>query len=86
MILVADGRGGPKLAFPADLIPTAAHVNPPWIMAYDHYPTETLEMKKKVLAQAAEENWILVLEHEPDHPVGRVKRDGAKFRWEPMEA
>lgn len=78
--------GGEKLLFPADIVPTAAHVTPTWIMAYDHFPLETLEAKKRLLAQAVAGRWLLVLEHEPDAPLGRVARDGAKFRWEPVAA
>ena len=76
---------GERALFPADIVPTAAHVNPPWIMAYDHYPLETLAMKKRLLAEAADGRWLVVLEHEPHAPVGRIARDGARFRWEPVE-
>jgi glyoxylase-like metal-dependent hydrolase (beta-lactamase superfamily II) len=82
MVLVRSR--GETLAFTGDLIPTAAHLQPPWIMAYDHYPLETLARKKELLPRAASERWTLVLEHEPAHPAGRVAQDGARFRWEPL--
>jgi len=44
-------------------------------MAYDLYPMETLATKKRLLPQAAREGWRLVLEHEPQVPVGRVVAD-----------
>jgi glyoxylase-like metal-dependent hydrolase (beta-lactamase superfamily II) len=75
---------GERALFPCDLVPTAAHVNPPWIMAYDHYPLETLAAKRALLGAAADERWLLFLCHEVEAPVGRVARDGAKFRWEPV--
>ena len=37
----------------ADLVPMRAHVPFAWIMGYDLYPAETLEVKKKLLPQAA---------------------------------
>lgn len=78
-------RGGGRTVFyPADLIPTAAHVQPPFIMAYDHYPLDTLATKKRLLAQAAAQGWIVVLEHETDRPVGEVVAENGRFGWRPL--
>jgi glyoxylase-like metal-dependent hydrolase (beta-lactamase superfamily II) len=76
---------GERAIFLGDIVPTAAHVNPPWIMAYDHYPLDTLAAKKRLLGEAADGRWLVILEHEAHAPAGRVARDGAKFRWEPVE-
>ena len=56
----------------ADLIPTAAHVPIPWVMAYDNQPLVTMQEKEKLLGRAAEENWILFYEHDRDVPATRV--------------
>jgi len=56
---------GRTLMYCADLVPLASHVNLPWIMAYDHFPLYTLAEKKKLLARAAGEGWILFFEHDP---------------------
>ena len=37
--IVSEGR---TAVFAADLLPTAAHVDEAWIMAYDLYPMDTL--------------------------------------------
>lgn len=76
--------GGEVALFCADLVPTAAHVALPYIMAYDLYPMETLETKRRLLSEAAREGWRLILQHEPDPPVGRVELDGTGFRWSPV--
>jgi glyoxylase-like metal-dependent hydrolase (beta-lactamase superfamily II) len=81
--VIVRGRAE-TLFYPGDLIPTAAHLDPPWIMAYDHEPLRTLENKKRWLPRAADEGWICVLEHEAEEPVGRVVRDGKRYRWEPL--
>lgn len=57
--------GQTKLFFCGDVIPTSLHLGLPWIMAYDNFPLITLEEKRKILEQAAKENWILVFEHCP---------------------
>ncbi len=67
--------GGEAALFCADLVPTAAHLPYPYIMAYDLYPLDTLATKKRLLTRAAREGWRLILEHEPGCPVGRVRVD-----------
>lgn len=54
-----------RIVFCADLIPSAAHVSLPWVMAYDMQPIETLKEKQEILTLAADNNWILFFEHDP---------------------
>ena len=65
---------GEALLFAADLLPTAAHIAPLWIMAYDIEPLVTLQEKERVLARAAEEKWQVCFEHDPSVAVARVER------------
>jgi glyoxylase-like metal-dependent hydrolase (beta-lactamase superfamily II) len=65
-------RGGRMLYGFADLIPMRAHVPLAWIMGYDLYPVETLEAKKRLLPQAAREEWLCLFYHDPDVPLCRV--------------
>ena len=61
----------------ADLIPTTAHLDEPWIMGYDLNPLLTLEEKKSYLSRAAEEGHVLVFEHDADVECAQVAfRDG----------
>lgn len=53
------------IVYCADLIPSAAHVSLPWVMAYDMKPLETLSEKREILEAAAAHNWILFFEHDP---------------------
>jgi len=76
---------GERAIFLGDLVPTAAHVQPPYIMGYDHYPLETLAKKKELLERAALDGWLVIFEHEPRLPAGRLARDGKRFRFEPLE-
>lgn len=76
--IVIIGKGLGSIAYPADLIPTAAHVHLPFIMAYDHKPLKTLEEKKILLARALEENWTLVFEHDPKCATCRLEERNGK--------
>ncbi|SHJ24936.1 Glyoxylase, beta-lactamase superfamily II [Hymenobacter daecheongensis DSM 21074] len=58
---------GRTLAFMADLLPSAAHIPLPYVMSYDVRPLITLTEKEAVLRRAADENWVLLLEHDPTH-------------------
>jgi glyoxylase-like metal-dependent hydrolase (beta-lactamase superfamily II) len=64
----------------ADLVPTRAHVPYAWVMGYDLYPVETVAAKKKLLPQAAQENWTCLFYHDPDQALGRIVEDEGKLR------
>ena len=65
-----------------DLVPTAAHLPLPWIMGYDVEPLVTLETKRKYLRRAADENWLLVFEHDAVTAWGRIVHDGKTYALE----
>jgi glyoxylase-like metal-dependent hydrolase (beta-lactamase superfamily II) len=63
----------------ADLVPMRAHVPFAWVMGYDLYPVETVEAKKRLLPQAARENWTCLFYHDPDQPLARIVEQDGKF-------
>lgn len=65
--------------YPADLFPTSAHLNLPYILAYDNYPLTTLEEKKKYLANAIEEDWIVIFEHDAFVKAGKIGYSNGKY-------
>ena len=71
--------GGERALFIADLAPTTAHLPLAWIMGYDVEPLVTLETKRRVLTQAAAENWLLVFEHDAKTAWSPIVRDGKGF-------
>jgi glyoxylase-like metal-dependent hydrolase (beta-lactamase superfamily II) len=73
-------RGGRTLYGFADLVPTRAHVQPAWVMGYDLYPVETLEAKRRLLPQAAREDWLCLFYHDPDAPLASVVEEDGKLR------
>ena len=70
---------GKILFYLADLCPTSAHVALPWIMGFDLFPLTTLEVRKRIYAQAVDEEWLLFFEHDPVSPLGRLSQENGKF-------
>lgn len=56
---------GKTILYMADLLPSAAHIPVPYVMAYDMFPLTTLQEKKSFLSEAQENNYILFFEHDP---------------------
>lgn len=56
---------GRTLVFMADLLPSTGHIPLPYVMGYDTRPLLTLQEKEQILRQAADEEWVLFLEHDP---------------------
>jgi glyoxylase-like metal-dependent hydrolase (beta-lactamase superfamily II) len=76
---------GTTVVFMADLMPSAAHIPMPWIMAYDTRPLQTLHDKERFYSEALQNNYVLFFEHDlyheaatlEDTPKGvRVKKAG----------
>lgn len=53
-----------KVAFVADLLPSAGHIPLPYVMGYDTRPLLTLEDRKVFYNRAIEENILLFMEHD----------------------
>jgi glyoxylase-like metal-dependent hydrolase (beta-lactamase superfamily II) len=56
--------GDQTIVFMADLLPSAAHVPLPYVMAYDTRPLVTLKDKEDFFKEAVAGNYILFLEHD----------------------
>ena len=48
----------------ADLLPSAAHIPLPWVMSYDTRPLITLQEKEVFMNEAAQNGYVLFLEHD----------------------
>jgi hypothetical protein len=58
----------------SDLMPTSAHLDVTWVMAYDLFPLETIENKKKYYERAIPEDWLTLFTHDPNVPWARIGR------------
>jgi len=48
----------------ADLLPTHAHANPLWVMAYDNYPMDSIAMKQKWMKAGVDERAWFTFYHD----------------------
>ncbi len=53
------------IVYMADLLPSVGHIPLPYVMSYDMFPLRTLTEKKSFLEEAASQEYILYLEHDP---------------------
>jgi glyoxylase-like metal-dependent hydrolase (beta-lactamase superfamily II) len=77
--------GGKTVFFVADLFPTRHHLPLAWIMAYDLYPLQTLETKRKWMRTIVEDGWIVVFGHDPDVPAATLCERENKVAFEPID-
>jgi glyoxylase-like metal-dependent hydrolase (beta-lactamase superfamily II) len=61
------------ICFMADLLPSVGHIPLPYVMGYDTRPLITLKEKEAFLNQAADNQYILFLEHDPVNECCTVK-------------
>jgi methylmalonyl-CoA epimerase len=70
---------GKTAVFTADLIPTTAHIQDPWIMGYDLFPMETLAFKKQFIREAIERSYLIFFEHDSLVAAGYIReKDGRR--------
>lgn len=66
MMLPQINYKGKTIVYMADLLPSAAHIPIPYVMAYDTRPLLTLDEKKFFLQEAFDKGYILFFEHDAE--------------------
>jgi methylmalonyl-CoA epimerase len=79
--LESDGR---TAVFVADLIPTIAHIQDPWIMGYDLFPMETLAFKRRFIREAIDREYLILFEHDATVAAGYIRERGDRRVVEPV--
>ena len=74
MVWVRDG--GQALVYPGDVVPTAAHLAPAAITAYDLDRPATLEAKRRLIERAADRDVVVAWTHDPRTPAARLRNSG----------
>jgi glyoxylase-like metal-dependent hydrolase (beta-lactamase superfamily II) len=84
-IVMIESRGKTAV-FAADLMPTTAHVDEPWIMAYDLHPLDTLAFKRTFVREAIDREYLIFFEHDPRIAAGYIREKDGKRIVEPVIA
>jgi glyoxylase-like metal-dependent hydrolase (beta-lactamase superfamily II) len=71
--IVVVRSGGATLCYPSDLIPTANHLDPTWVLGYDLYPLTTIDNRHKFYAEAIPEKWLVAFTHDHRTPLAYVE-------------
>ena len=64
---------GHTLVFMADLLPSVGHIPLPYVMGYDTRPLLTMQEKQQFLEEAAQNQYVLFLEHDSVNECCTVK-------------
>jgi len=84
MMAVCICSGGKTACYISDLIPTTWHLDVTWVMAYDLFPLETIENRKKYYARAVPERWLTIFTHDPEIPWVYPVLEGNKIVAQPV--
>jgi glyoxylase-like metal-dependent hydrolase (beta-lactamase superfamily II) len=60
----------------ADIMPTHAHKNPLWVLAYDDYPMTSIQAKDKWINEAIENEYWFLFYHDAVYRALKWSRDG----------
>jgi glyoxylase-like metal-dependent hydrolase (beta-lactamase superfamily II) len=75
MMAILLESGGKTACYISDLIPTTAHLDLVWVMAYDLYPLETIENRKRFYSQALPQDWLVIFTHDHETPWAHLRQD-----------
>jgi glyoxylase-like metal-dependent hydrolase (beta-lactamase superfamily II) len=78
--VVTIGAGADGAIFWSDVVPTAHHVQPSYVMAFDVDQQMSYDVRSHWLARAADEGWTCLYFHDPLSAASRLARDGRGYR------
>jgi glyoxylase-like metal-dependent hydrolase (beta-lactamase superfamily II) len=84
MAVVTARSAGQTFCFLSDLVPTAAHVTPTWVAAFDLFPLEAIDTKVRWLSEAARGGWLCGFGHDPHVAFARIEKAGEAFSAVPV--
>lgn len=71
--------GGETILHMADIMPTHAHQNPLWVLAYDDYPMTSIFAKEKLMKEALENGYYFSFYHDAYYRLVKWSEDGKEI-------
>ncbi len=75
MLAVHIRSGGEHACFVSDLVPTAAHLDETWVMAFDLDPLRCIAERRRMYARALAEQWLVLFPHDHARPMAELTTD-----------
>lgn len=73
LMVVHIESAGQHACYTSDLIPTSAHLDVTWVMAYDLFPLTSIEERKRFYQRAIPEKWLVLFTHDHHRPMGTIQ-------------
>ncbi|HEX4155785.1 MAG TPA: MBL fold metallo-hydrolase [Acidobacteriaceae bacterium] len=73
MLVIHIHSGGQHACYAGDLFPTHNHLDPTWVMGYDLDPLRCIEERKRFLARAIPERWLIIFPHDHEVPTTPIQ-------------
>ena len=67
--------GNSHACFVSDLIPTTAHLDETWVMAFDLDPLRSIAERRRFLDRALDEHWLVLFPHDHQRPMAMLTTD-----------
>ena len=83
--IVLVQRGGERIVYASDLIPTPHHLPLQYIPAIDEHPNDTLVQKRELLEMVMGGGWVIAFGHGNEHRAGYVQQRNGKPQLLPVE-
>ena len=68
----SHGGASEHACYIGDLIPTAHHLDPTWVMAYDLDPLRCIAERKRFYQRAIPNQWLVLFTHDHHTPAARI--------------
>lgn len=63
----------------ADIMPTHAHSNPLWVLAYDDYPMDSIFAKERIMKEALPNGYRFIFYHDAVYRMVKFSEDGRQI-------
>ncbi|ANU11449.1 putative metal-dependent hydrolase [Planococcus antarcticus DSM 14505] len=71
--------GNETILHMADIMPTHAHQNPLWVLAFDDYPMDSIYAKEKLMKEALENGYYFSFYHDAYYRILKWSTDGKEI-------
>lgn len=71
--------GGDTILHMADIMPTHAHQNPLWVLAFDDYPMDSIYAKEKLMKEALANGYYFSFYHDAYYRILKWSEDGKEI-------